>query len=239
MENPGYITFKVYLQVYGGRNKPLEYQLIIKSTSVHALAKHLNLAFVPEIIPQGNVCMAENLEVRPEFRQTISKAHLRNFLYALLHSSIYETARKTLLQCDFSGFYFPGKAEDFWTLVNHGENLIWLHATGISGSFGLEAEFSEDVSFMIDPSKIRYEAESQKIWINNQQYFSNVPAHVWEYKTGGLQPLPQWLLMRAGHDLKNEEFKEFRALISLIRETNSLSRKIDAVFKFFPSPGNS
>jgi len=239
MNAPEHIIFKVYLQVYGGKHKPLEYQLFIKSTTVHLLAKHLNLAYIPEINPQGNVCMAENLEVRPEFRQSISNVHLRNFFYAILHSSMYGTARKTLLQFDFPWFHFPGEKEDFWMLVSYGENLIRLHATGISGSFGLETEFPEMGSFIIDPSEIRFDAKSQKLWINNHQYFSNVPAHVWAYRIGGCHPLHQWLVMHAGHDLKDKARTEFRALTSYIRETNYLSQKIDTVLKYFPSSGNS
>jgi hypothetical protein len=229
MDSPGYITFKVYLQVYGGKNKPVEYQLTVENTWAHALAMHLNLAFVAEINPQGNVCMAENLEVRPEFRQTISRGHLKNFLYAILHSSMYEAARTTLLQIDFSGYHFSGKAEDFWMLVSYGENLIRLHATGISGSFGLEEKFSERGSFVIDPSEIRFEPESQKLWINNQQYLPHVRAHVWEYKTGGIRPLHQWLVNRRGQLLKDEDITQFRALISLITETIGFSQKIDEV----------
>lgn len=239
MNAPGYITFKVFLQVYGGKHKPLECQLLIKSTVVHLLAKHLDLAFIPEINPQGNVCMAENPEVRPEFRHSISNVHLRNYLCAILHSSKYKTERKTLLQFDFSLFYFPGNTEDFWKLVSHGETLVRLHATGIPESVFLEAELPENDNILINPSEIRFDAKSQKMWINKQQFFSKVPAHVWKYKIGGFQPLSQWLVMHAGHDLKNEEVTELRTLISYIKETNSIGKKIDTVFGFVPSSGNS
>jgi hypothetical protein len=221
------------------KNKPLEYLLKINSATVDALAKYLKLAYTPEILPRGNVCMAENLEVRPEFRHTFTGVNLKNFLYAILHSSSFEASRTTHLHCDFTQCCFPANTDDFWKLADYGETLIRLHATGISGSFTLESIFPENGNNIIEPSSILFEAESQKIWINKRQYFQNIPAHVWEYRTGGTQLLRQWIEIRSGQKLKSYDIGEFIRLTEFIQETMRISKKIDDILKFSPSPGKS
>jgi predicted helicase len=53
---------------------------------VNKIAKQLGLTFVPEKELEGNVCMANNDEVRPEFRQTLAPIDVLDYIYAVLHS---------------------------------------------------------------------------------------------------------------------------------------------------------
>jgi hypothetical protein len=239
MDDPGQLNFKVCIQVFGGKYKPLEYLLMIKKSSVHLLEKQLNLAFVPEITARGNVCMAESLEVRSEFRTMFSNPQLRNFLYAILHSTIYQSERRSQLQVNFSRFHFPGKTEDFWNLESLGEILIRLHAAGFFEKLSLETGFPVTGSNVIEPSEFRLEAETHRLWINKEQYFSNVPAQLWHYKTGGMQPLLRWFEVQSGHYLRNEDIYELRTLTSFLTETVSTSKKIDGILSCYSSADKS
>ncbi len=239
MDDPKEINFTVYLQVYGGTKRPPAYLLTIDRSSVHLLAKQLNLAYVPEIVPRGNVCMAENLEVRPEFRTVFSNVHLRNFLYAILHSSIFETERNSHSQVDFSQFHFNGNPEVFWKLERLGEMLIRMHSRGLSGNFNFETEFPVAGSNVIEPSEYRYECESQKLWINKKQFFYKVPTLAWDYKIAGILPLQQWFEDYSGHHLNDDKITGLRTLIALIAETFMVSGVVNDTLKPAPSSKNS
>nr|WP_314897440.1 type ISP restriction/modification enzyme [uncultured Flavobacterium sp.] len=68
---------------------------------VNTIAKQLGLTFVAEKEPEGNVCIANNKEVRPEFRQIFAPIDILDYIYAVLHSPTYRSTYKEFLKIDF------------------------------------------------------------------------------------------------------------------------------------------
>jgi hypothetical protein len=71
--------------------------------------------------------------------------------------------------------------------------------------------------------------ESGKVWINDEQYFGNVPFKAWEFKIGGYQPAQKWLKDRRGRTLSMEEIQHYQKIIVALMETNRLMEEIDGV----------
>jgi hypothetical protein len=62
----------------------------------------------------GNVCFANNNEVRSEFKQSFSLIDLFDYIYAFTHSSNYRETFKIII---------PTENDIFWEVVKMGSNL--------------------------------------------------------------------------------------------------------------------
>jgi predicted helicase len=74
---------------------------------VNQIAVNLGLTFVPEKEPEGNVCMANNNEVRDDFKTTFAPIDILDYIYAVLHSPTYREKYKEFLKIDFPRVPYP------------------------------------------------------------------------------------------------------------------------------------
>ena len=54
----------------------------------------LGLTFISQKDHEGNVCLADNHEVRPEFKETFTQKNLLDYTYAIFHSSLYRETQR-------------------------------------------------------------------------------------------------------------------------------------------------
>ncbi|UQD55975.1 type ISP restriction/modification enzyme [Flavobacterium sp. K5-23] len=204
---------------------------------VNKIAKKLGLAFVAEKEVYGNVCMANNDEVIPDFRDNFAPIDILDYIYAVLHSPTYREKYKEFLKIDFPKIPFPKDTKTFWELVELGSQIRQIHL--------LESEIVEEyiTDFNIDGDcvveKPRFEANSirvqnpdraeGKVWINETQYFDNVPEVAWSFYIGGYQPAQKWLKDRKGRKLEFDDIAHYQKIIVALSETNRLMAAIDAI----------
>jgi len=93
--------------------------------TINQIAHKTGLHFILEKDPEGNVCMANNKEVRAEFRQTFSPIDILDYIYALLHSSKYSSTKKESVQTNFP---LPKNTESFWELAKLGSQIKKIHS---------------------------------------------------------------------------------------------------------------
>ena len=75
--------------------------------------------------------------------------------------------------------------------------------------------------------KLKY--ENSNIYINDTQYFANVPAVAWEFYIGGYQPAQKWLKDRKGRELSYEDIFHYQKIIVALSETSRLMKEIDKI----------
>ena len=75
--------------------------------------------------------------------------------------------------------------------------------------------------------RIRY--SDGKVFINENQYFENVPEVVWDFYIGGYQPAQKWLKDRKDRELQVEDIKHYLKIIVALNETDRLMKEIDKV----------
>ena len=68
-----------------------------------------------------------------------------------------------------------------------------------------------------------------KVYINDEQYFDNVPLVAWEFYIGGYQPAQKWLKDRAGRKLKFDDVLHYQKIIVALTETNRIMQEIDKI----------
>ena len=68
-----------------------------------------------------------------------------------------------------------------------------------------------------------------KVWINDTQYFDNIPLTAWEFYIGGYQPAQKWLKDRKDRTLKFEDILHYQKIIVALTETDRIMKDIDKI----------
>jgi very-short-patch-repair endonuclease len=68
-----------------------------------------------------------------------------------------------------------------------------------------------------------------KVWINETQYFDNVPEIAWQFYIGGYQPAQKWLKDRKERTLNFEDIFHYQKIIVALCETDRLMKEIDKI----------
>ena len=68
-----------------------------------------------------------------------------------------------------------------------------------------------------------------KVFINETQYFDNVPETAWNFYIGGYQPAQKWLKDRKERELSYEDILHYQKIIYALTKTDELMKKIDDI----------
>ena len=74
------------------------------------------------------------------------------------------------------------------------------------------------------------EYKEGKVFINDEQYFGNVPEAAWNFWIGGYQPAQKWLKDRKGRTLTNEDIEHYQKIIVALVETDRIMQQIDTFY---------
>lgn len=144
------------------------------------------------------------------------------YIYAVLHSPSYRERYKEFLKVDFPRVPLPLSSEEFDRLTAIGQQLIDLHLMNNAQSWKCTTTFPEVGSQQVD----FLEWKDGQVWINDKQYFGNVPESVWEFYIGGYQPAQKWLKDRKRRTLSFDEIKHYLHIIHALEETMRLMKEI-------------
>ena len=192
---------------------------------VKEIAKGLGLSFVNEKETESNVCFANSEEVRPEFKQSFAPIDLLDYIYAVLHSPTYREKYKEFLKIDFPRVPYPTDMKTFWQLVELGGELrqIQLLESPIVEKY--ITQYPEDGDNIV--AKPTY--KNGNVFINEAQYFADVPQVAWEFYIGGYQPAQKWLKDRKGRELSYEDILHYQKIIVAMSETDRIMKEIDKI----------
>ncbi len=187
----------------------------LKPEIVAQIAEKLGLVFTPEPIDyaQGNT------------RTTFAPIDLLDYIYAVLHSPAYREKYKEFLKIDFPRVPYPDNQESFWQLVRLGGELRQIHL--------LESPLVDQyiTSYPIEGTNEveRPTYKNGNVYINDTQYFGNVPQVAWDFYIGGYQPAQKWLKDRKGRTLEFNDILHYQKIIVALTETDRLMREVDEV----------
>lgn len=68
-----------------------------------------------------------------------------------------------------------------------------------------------------------------KVYINETQYFANVPQIAWEFYIEGYQPAQKWLKDRKDRKLEFDDILHYQKIIVALSETDRLKKEIDKI----------
>jgi hypothetical protein len=63
-----------------------------------------------------------------------------------------------------------------------------------------------------------------RVYINDTQYFNNVPESAWNFYIGGYQPAQKWLKDRKGMTLTFDDIVHYQKIINVLKQTEEIIR---------------
>jgi predicted helicase len=169
-------------------------------------------------------------------RNDFTPLDILDYVYAVLHSPTYREKYKEFLKIDFPRVPYPKDKDTFWQLVKLGGELREIHllespkvnqfitSYPIDGDNTITNKLTQKDWEITDQEK-----QTGHIWINEKQYFDNIPLVAWEFYIGGYQPAQKWLKDRRGRQLSFEDILHYQKIIVALTETDRLMREIDRI----------
>ena len=220
----GYI-FPLYLYL-----KKNDQQIIEDSTErkpnlnqkiVNKIAKKLNLTFTNE---------------KETTENTFAPIDILDYIYAVLHSRKYRNKYKEFLKIDFPKVPYPKNKATFLELVKLGGEIRQPHLLESPKVENYITSYPKKGDDVITTSIGKkdwklFDEEKQlgRIWINETQYFDNIPLTAWEFYIGGYQPAQKWLKDRKNRTLLYDDIFHYQKIIVALSETDRLIKEIDGI----------
>jgi hypothetical protein len=182
----------------------------LKAEIVEQIAENLSLSFTNE---------------KETTENTFAPIDILDYIYAVLHSPTYREKYKEFLKIDFPRVPYPKEKGTFWQLVKLGGEIRQIHL--------LESPIVEQyiTQYPMDGDNVvgKPKYKDGKVYINDTQYFANVPQIAWEFYIGGYQPAQKWLKDRKGRKLEFEDILHYQKIIVALTETDRLMKEIDEI----------
>ena len=188
------------------------------------ISESLGLTFTNEK-EEGNICFANDKDVRSEFRTSFAPIDLLDYIYAVLHSPRYRETYKEFLKIDFPRVPYPKDRATFWQLVELGSELRQIHLLESDVVEKYITKYPEDGDNIV--TKPIY--KEGNVYINATQYFANVPEVAWNFYIGGYQPAQKWLKDRKECELGFEDILHYQKIIVALSETDRIMKEIDKI----------
>lgn len=156
------------------------------------------------------------------------------YIYAILYSNTYRAKYAEFLKIDFPRIPFTKDYKLFKKLGMLGEQLADLHllkpASPAGGSEDLDktiSKFQGEGNNKVE--KLKYETE--KVWINKEQYFDGIKEEIWQYQIGGYQVCEKWLKDRKERTLTKDEILTYCKIVTALSKTIKLQNEIDKYYE--------
>ena len=171
---------------------------------------------------------------------TFAPIDILDYIYAVLHSPTYREKYKEFLKIDFPRVPYPRRdaingVSTFWQLVKLGGELRQIHLleSPVVDKYITQYPVSGDnvvakPHFSYSPP-LEGVGEVGNVYINDSQYFANVPLAAWNFYIGGYQPAQKWLKDRKGRTLDFEDILHYQKIIVALTETDRIMKEIDKI----------
>ncbi|MEO6761720.1 MAG: type ISP restriction/modification enzyme [Candidatus Saccharimonadales bacterium] len=166
-------------------------------------------------------------KVLKEFTKNLSKVYepedILDYIYAVLYSPKYRSKYKEFLKTDFPRAPAPKNDAEFTRLVGFGQQLRSLHLMKSPELTSYVTTYPVQGSDEVEkPSYI-----NGNVYINDTQYFGDVPEVAWNFYIGGYQPAQKWLKDRKGRELSSDDIDHYQKIIKTLAETAKIMQQID------------
>ena len=208
--------FPLYLYTHKDLEQQNEKVPNLNTEIISQISKIIGLHFCPEK-PDYDVQTEEINQYYPE--------DILDYVYAVLHSPKYRETYKEFLKIDFPRIPFPNDQKSFWELVDLGKQIRELHLLESEKVTDFISSYPEDGSNVVNKPSYK----NGSVYINDNQYFANVPEIAWNFYIGGYQPAQKWLKDRKDMELSYDDIVHYNKMIVALTETDRLMREIDNI----------
>lgn len=177
---------------------------------VDKIAKTISLTFTDE---------------KEDIQGTFAPIDILDYIYAVLHSPNYRETYKEFLKIDFPRVPYPTDTKSFIELAKLGAQLRQIHLLESPSIEQFITEYPEDGDNIVEKPIYK----DGNVYINDSQYFANVPDIAWNFYIGGYQPAQKWLKDRKNRALNFEDILHYQKIIKALSETHRLMQSVDDI----------
>lgn len=210
-EAPLFLTEKSEGGLFEGKHPNLS------SASARSIAEKLNLP-LEGALPKG-----------------ITAEDIFDYIYAIFYAPSYRARYSEFLKRDFPRVPLTSSLDLFHALAAKGRQLVALHLLKVEEAPQLNDFITQfPIAGSSEVTKVKYDAAKQRVDINDEQYFAEVPAETWNFHIGGYQVLEKWLKDRKGRTLTFDDIRHWQRTAVALTETKRLMREIDDLIPSWP-----
>ena len=195
---------------------------VLNTSTIETRVPNLNMEIINKIAKGLGLTFTNEKEKN---QNTFAPIDLLDYIYAVLHSPSYREKYKEFLKIDFPRVPAPQDHATFWKLVKLGGELRQIHLLESPIVEKYITQYPEDGDNIV--TKPVY--KNGNVYINETQYFANVPATAWEFYIGGYQPCQKWLKDRKDRELSFEDILHYQKIIVALSETDRIMKEIDKI----------
>ena len=156
---------------------------------------------------------------------TFAPIDILDYIYAILYSPTYREKYKEFLKFEFPRVPYPKDKDTFWKLVKLGGEIRQIHLLESSIVEKYTTQYPIDGNNLV--KKVNH--HDGNVYINDTQYFTNVPVVAWNFYIGGYQPAQKWLKDRKDRKLEFDDILHYQKIIVALTETDRLMKEIDTI----------
>ncbi|CAN5126414.1 DNA methyltransferase [soil metagenome] len=183
---------------------------------------NLNLEIVQQIANKLSLTFNNEKEAT---KNTFAPIDILDYIYAVLHSRTFREKYKEFLKTDFPRIPYPKDKNIFWQLVKLGGEIRQIHLLESPIVEKYITQYPEDGDNVVGKTKY----QEGKVYINDTQYFDNVPQTAWNFYIGGYQPAQKWLKDRKERKLEFDDILHYQKIIVALSETDKLMKEIEKI----------
>jgi len=215
------------LYIYPDQSRQLEFE------NSEERKPNLNMEIINDVCNKIGIVFVPEKE---DAKKSFSPIDILDYIYAVLYSPSYRERYKELLKIDFPSVPYPKNEKTFWKLVMLGEELRQIHLLQSGSVEKYITSYPKDGDNLVDRKIVKkdwelYDLKNQlgRIWINDEQYFDQIPLKAWEFYIGGYQPAQKWLKDRKGRKLSFDDILHYQKIIVSLVETDRIMQEIDKI----------
>jgi predicted helicase len=171
-----------------------------------------------------NLNVDELAKLNKNLKSEYQPEDVLDYIYDVLHSPSYREKYKEFLKIDFPRVPIPKDDKEFVKFKDFGTKLRGLHLMTDPSLEDYITTYPEPGTDIVE--QIKFNEVEEKIWINNDQYFGQVPEVAWNFYIGGYQPAQKWLKDRKGRKLNNDDIDHYQKIIKVLVETDKIMNEI-------------
>ena len=224
----GGMLFPLYLYHETTAQQNISQTADASTSSALGRTPNLNPEIVKQIADKLGLTFTNEKETT---KNAFAPIDILDYIYAVLHSPTYREKYKEFLKIDFPRVPYPKDVKIFWQLVKLGGEIRQIHLLESPVVEKHITQYPINGNNAVD--KIRFVTATPdingKVYINDIQYFANVPEVAWNFYIGGYQPAQKWLKDRKGRKLEFDDIQHYQKIIVALTETDRLMKEINKI----------
>lgn len=162
------------------------------------------------------------------YHKESSPEEVFHYIYAVLYSNIYRTKYAEFLKIDFPRIPFTKDYKLFCKMAEYGQRLVELHLLKSTELDLPTAKFQGKGGNKVQ--KLKYDEEKERLYINQDQYFTGITKEIWQYQIGGYQVCNKWLKDRKTRTLSLDDIKHYCKTATSLQKTIEIQQEIDDTY---------